>query len=157
MNIMTQHISAAARTATRTVRQSKDNDMASRQISPYRRSRAAALALVSFLLAGLAPAAFAQPASQWSSGRVVDNAAPLAFGMDVQQTASALKTPLIYVRGRPGDEIFMAERHVGGSGLMPRTDRLYLQFRRHRLTGWKGDWGQPWIWSSGAPAAGIWR
>jgi hypothetical protein len=24
--------------------------------------------------------------------------------------------------------------------------RLYLQFRNGRLAGWKGDWGQNWMW-----------
>jgi len=39
----------------------------------------------------------------------------------------------------------MAVRHVGGSWFFPRDDRLYLQFRGGRLTGWKGDWGERWI------------
>ena len=62
------------------------------------------------------------------------------------QAARALGTPLNYVRGRPGDEIFLAFRNVGGSGLFYKKDRLYLQFRKGRLAGWKGDWGENWMW-----------
>jgi hypothetical protein len=53
--------------------------------------------------------------------------------------------PLAYVAGRPGNEVFVAAR-PGGSGYFPRDDRLYLQFRKGRLTGWKGDWGKRWMW-----------
>ena len=52
-----------------------------------------------------------------------------------------LGTTLIYVRGRPGDEMFLALPNVKGSALSDRKDGLYLQFRHGRLTGWKGDWG----------------
>ena len=54
--------------------------------------------------------------------------------------------PLNYISGRPGDEIFLAFRNIGGSGLFFKKDRLYLQFRKGRLAGWKGDWGQNWMW-----------
>ena len=55
-------------------------------------------------------------------------------------------TPLTLIRGRPGDEIYLALRDIGGSGFFNRKDRLYLQFRRGRLAGWKGDWGRNWMW-----------
>ena len=76
----------------------------------------------------------------------LSNNVPLVFGMDAEDAARALGTPLNYVRGRPGDEIFLAFRNVGGSGLFLIKDRLYLQFRKGRLAGWKGDWGQNWMW-----------
>ena len=76
----------------------------------------------------------------------LSNNAPLAFGMDPEDAARALGTPLNYVRGRPGDEIFLAFRNTGGSGLFPNRHRLYLQFRHGRLAGWKGDWGHNWMW-----------
>jgi hypothetical protein len=76
----------------------------------------------------------------------LSNNTPLAFGMGAEDAARALGTPLNYVRGRPGDEIFLAFRNVGGSGLFPVKDRLYLQFRNGRLAGWKGDWGHNWMW-----------
>jgi hypothetical protein len=76
----------------------------------------------------------------------LSNNTPLAFGMDQQQAANALGTPLTFIRGRPGDEIYLALRDIGGSGFFNRKDRLYLQFRRGRLAGWKGDWGRNWMW-----------
>jgi hypothetical protein len=76
----------------------------------------------------------------------LSNNTPLVFGMDAEDAARALGTPLNYVSGRPGDEIFMTFRHAGGSGLFPIKDRLYLQFRKGRLAGWKGDWGHNWMW-----------
>jgi hypothetical protein len=76
----------------------------------------------------------------------LSNNVPLVFGMDAEDAARALGTPLNYVRGRPGDEIFLAFRNIGGSGLFPHKDRLYLQFRKGRLAGWKGDWGHNWMW-----------
>lgn len=76
----------------------------------------------------------------------LSNTTPLVFGMDAQDAASALGSPLQYVRGRPGEEIFLAFRNVGGNGLFYKKDRLYLQFRKGRLAGWKGDWGHNWMW-----------
>jgi hypothetical protein len=76
----------------------------------------------------------------------LSNNTPLVFGMDAEDAARALGTPLNYIRGRPGDEIFLAFRDIGGSGLFLHKDRLYLQFRKGRLAGWKGDWGHSWMW-----------
>jgi hypothetical protein len=76
----------------------------------------------------------------------LSNNTPLAFGMGVEDTSRALGTPLNYISGRPGDEIYLAFRNIGGSGLFFQKHRLYLQFRKGRLAGWKGDWGQNWMW-----------
>jgi hypothetical protein len=76
----------------------------------------------------------------------LSNNTPLAFGMDAAGTSRALGVPLNYISGRPGDEIFLAFRNFGGSGLFYVKDRLYLQFRKGRLAGWKGDWGHNWMW-----------
>ena len=76
----------------------------------------------------------------------LSNNTPLAFGMDAVAATRALGAPLNYISGRPGDEIFLAIRTAGGSGFFDRRDRLYLQFRHGRLTGWKGDWGRNWMW-----------
>jgi hypothetical protein len=76
----------------------------------------------------------------------LSNNTPLVFGMDAADASRALGEPLSYVSGRPGDEIYLAIRNIGGAGLFNRHDRLYLQFRKGRLTGWKGDWGQNWMW-----------
>jgi hypothetical protein len=74
------------------------------------------------------------------------NNTPLAFGMAAGDAARALGVPLNYVKGRPGDEVYLAFRDIGGSGLFPHRHRLYLQFRGGRLAGWKGDWGKNWMW-----------
>lgn len=68
------------------------------------------------------------------------NIAPLAFGMTPAEASVALGAPLVYVRGRPGSEVFVAERNAGVPGLYPVGERLFLQFRRGGLTGWKKDW-----------------
>jgi len=106
----------------------------------------------------LIAASAAQPApagaQQWTPGAVprapftatLSNNTPLVFGMDVSDASRALGEPLSYVRGRAGDEIYLAIRNIGGSGLFPYRHRLYLQFRGGRLAGWKGDWGHNWMW-----------
>jgi hypothetical protein len=76
----------------------------------------------------------------------LSNNRPLAFGMDVEQVSAALKQPLQYVSGLPGNEIYLALRNLGGSGLINHHDRLFLQFRNGRLAGWKEDYGRNWMW-----------
>jgi hypothetical protein len=65
----------------------------------------------------------------------------LQFGMNADQVSQVLGVPLTYVRGRHGNELFLAIPNVKGSALSIRSDALYLQFRKGRLSGWKGDWG----------------
>ncbi|MGE5156642.1 MAG: hypothetical protein ACM3OF_00710 [Gemmatimonas sp.] len=93
------------------------------------RTRHPAFLLLSFWLA-LTPAFGQTP-----------NGVPLHFGMRPEEASQALGVPLNYVRGRPGNELLLAIPDVKGSALSIRSDGLYLQFRRGRLTGWKGDWG----------------
>ena len=69
------------------------------------------------------------------------NSTPLTFGMTADQASEALGVQLIHVRGGPGEEMYLALPNVKGSALSDRRDGLYLQFRRGKLTGWKGDWG----------------
>ena len=69
------------------------------------------------------------------------NSTPLTFGMTADQASQVLGVQLIYVRGRRGDEMYLALPNVKGSALSDRRDGLYLQFRHGKLTGWKGDWG----------------
>ncbi len=66
---------------------------------------------------------------------------PLTFGMTLDQASVALGVQLLYVRGRPGDELLVALPNVKGATLASRSDGLYLQFRHGRLSAWKGDWG----------------
>ena len=76
----------------------------------------------------------------------LSNITPLVVGMNIDAATQALGTQLSYVSGRPGDEVFLAHRNVGGSGLFDHNDQLYLQFRQGRLAAWKGDWGHNWMW-----------
>ncbi|KRP87860.1 hypothetical protein ACVMIH_001098 [Bradyrhizobium sp. USDA 4503] len=69
------------------------------------------------------------------------NSVPLAFGMSADQASRSLGVPLNYVRGTPGNELFVALPNVRGSVLSRRSDGLYLQFGKGRLIAWKGDWG----------------
>lgn len=69
------------------------------------------------------------------------NSTPLTFGMTADQASQVLGVQLIYVRGRRGEEMYLALPNVKGSALSDRRDGLYLQFRHGKLAGWKGDWG----------------
>jgi hypothetical protein len=77
----------------------------------------------------------------YAQQRLSPNGVPLAFGMTADQAAQALGVPLNYVRGRPGNELYVAISNVKGSILSSRSDGLYLQFGKGHLIAWKGDWG----------------
>jgi hypothetical protein len=81
------------------------------------------------------------PACAQQAVSAVPAGVPLAFGMTADEAAQALGVPLAYVRGRPGNELLLALPNVKGAIFASRSDGLYLQFRRGRLAGWKGDWG----------------
>ena len=103
----------------------------------------AALLLATALV--LTPAALsAEPRAPAPFTRTLSNTVPLAFGMNALEATAALGVPLVYVRGRPGNETFAAERP--SPVYLNREARLFLQFRNGRLTGWKGDWGRNWMW-----------
>jgi hypothetical protein len=114
------------------------------------RAGASAALIVAAWMVGFAPAG-AQHLAPFTPAHAnftatLSNNTPLAFGMNAQDATRALGAPLSYVSGRPGNEIYLTIRHAGGSGFFPRNDRLYLQFRNGRLAGWKGDWGERWMW-----------
>ena len=90
--------------------------------------------------------AHAQQTSPTPFTTTLSNITPLVFGMSPDEATAALGTPLVYVDGPPGGEIFLTTRDVGGSGFTFRHDPLYLQFRDGRLTGWKADWSRNWMW-----------
>ena len=92
------------------------------------------------LMAGLVAGSIAAIGPSPAAAQAANNT-PLAFGMNVDEASAALGTSLVYVRGRPGNEMFLALPNVKGSALSDRRDGLYLQFRRGKLEGWKGDWG----------------
>ncbi len=77
--------------------------------------------------------------------QTLSNTTPLVFGMNPDDAAAALQSPLTYVSGRPGNEMFVAQRPLGG-WFFGRDGLLYLQFRKGALTGWKGDWASNWMW-----------
>lgn len=93
------------------------------------------------LIVSLSGAAALPAHAQQAVAAPAPNNTPLAFGMDAEQASLALGVTLNYVRGRPGGEMYLALPNVKGSALSDRRDGLYLQFRRGRLEGWKGDWG----------------
>ena len=113
------------------------------------RNANAALVLLAGSLLAVGGTAFAQGATL--DGRppftaTLSNHTPLVFGMDVSEVSAALRQPLQYVSGTPGEEIYLALRNQGGSGLINHHDRLFLQFRNGRLAGWKEDYGRNWMW-----------
>jgi hypothetical protein len=100
---------------------------------------AVATAVLAIVIAG---ATLSPARAQQGTSTAAPNNTPLSFGMDADQASRALGVPLIYVRGRPGNEMYLALSNVKGSALANRYDGLYLQFRHGRLEGWKGDWGE---------------
>jgi hypothetical protein len=69
-----------------------------------------------------------------------NNIAPLAFGMTPAEAEAALGAPLAYAWGRRGSETFVAQYPIRVGTWRPADERVTLQFRRGRLTGWKHDW-----------------
>jgi hypothetical protein len=96
---------------------------------------------VGLVTLGIALASLSAVRASYKAQPTLASGAPLSFGMSADEAAAALGVPLSYVRGRPGSELLLALPNVKGSALTIRSDGLYLQFRRGRLTGWKGDWG----------------
>jgi hypothetical protein len=89
----------------------------------------------------LASVASKPASSQLTVKAALPHGAALQFGMNAGQVSQVLGVRLTYVRGRPGNELYLAIPNVKGSALSIRSDGLYLQFRKGRLSGWKGDWG----------------
>jgi hypothetical protein len=81
------------------------------------------------------------PASAQSAFAPRNATLPLSFGMTPDQASQSLGVPLTYVRGTVGNELLLAVPNIKGAALSIRSDGLYLQFRKGKLTGWKGDWG----------------
>ncbi|KWV54211.1 hypothetical protein AS156_00270 [Bradyrhizobium macuxiense] len=98
--------------------------------------RSLALVLVGLVIALSVPSGAAR-----AQQRLAPNSTALTFGMTADQASRALGVPLSYVRGRPGNELFVARPNVKGSIFSNRSDGLYLQFGRGHLIAWKGDWG----------------
>jgi hypothetical protein len=99
------------------------------------------LGAAAVVIVAISGAALSSACAQQILTATVPNGVPLSFGMNPEEASLALGVTLNYVRGRPGDEMFVALPNVKGSALANRKDGLYLQFRRGKLEGWKGDWG----------------
>lgn len=102
-----------------------------------------ALAALLFALS-LLPASAGELRSRAPFLATLSNNTPLVFGMTPDDASAALGAPLQYVRGKPGNEMFIVPRP--NPGLFNREVRLFLQFRHNRLAGWKGDWSRNWMW-----------
>jgi hypothetical protein len=78
---------------------------------------------------------------------VRSNALPLAFGMTPDVAAAALESPLAHAGGRRDSDIYYTEKIAVATGFIIRErQRLWLQFRHGRLTGWRYDWDRPMVW-----------
>jgi len=78
---------------------------------------------------------------------VRSNAPPLAFGMTPEVAAAALESPLARISGRRDSDMYYTERTALATGFIVHSrQRLWLQFRHRRLTGWKYDWDRPIAW-----------
>jgi hypothetical protein len=79
---------------------------------------------------------------------VRSNALPLAFGMTPEIASAALESPLTRIAaGGRGSDIYYAEGTSLATGFIVRErERLWMQFRNGRLTGWKYDWDRPMAW-----------
>ena len=71
---------------------------------------------------------------------------PLVFGMSADQVARVVGAPLIYLSGRRGSERYLVERPATVPGFYTVDTHIVLQFRRHRLTGWRRDWQMRPYW-----------
>ncbi|WP_423882809.1 hypothetical protein [Bradyrhizobium sp.] len=111
-----------------------------------RRRNFLALAMGAMAWPAIALAQQSAPASPQPFTATLSNNTPLVFGMGVEDASQALGRPLSYVSGSSGNEVYLAIRNAGGSGLIGHNDRLYLQFRNGKLAGWKGDWSRNWMW-----------
>lgn len=80
---------------------------------------------------------------------VRSNSLPLAFGMTPEVASAALQSPLTLVANgrRRGSSIYYAEQTAVATGfIVAERQRLWMQFRGDRLSGWKYDWDRPSAW-----------
>jgi hypothetical protein len=79
---------------------------------------------------------------------VRSNTLPLAFGMTPDVASAALQSPLTPVAsGRRGSSIYYTEQTAVTAGfIVAERQRLWMQFRDGRLSGWTYDWDRPMAW-----------
>jgi hypothetical protein len=72
----------------------------------------------------------------------------LRFGMTPEEAASALGGNLVLVKSGRDSEIYAMQRPAAIPGVYPPwvNERIYLQFRKGALTGWKNEWDARKYW-----------
>ena len=72
----------------------------------------------------------------------------LHFGMTADEVASVYGPNMTFVLNRRDSEIYVVQRPAAIPGVYPPfvSERLYLQFRKGRLTGWKNEWDARKFW-----------
>ncbi len=72
----------------------------------------------------------------------------LRFGMTPQEVASVYGGNLALVGSRRDSEIYVVQQPAAIPGVYPPfvSERLFLQFRKGALTGWKNEWDARKYW-----------
>jgi hypothetical protein len=72
----------------------------------------------------------------------------LHFGMTTEEASAIFGTSMSYVARGRDSEIYTVSQPAPIPGVYPPwvDERLYLQFRQGRLTGWKNEWGARKFW-----------
>jgi hypothetical protein len=72
----------------------------------------------------------------------------LHFGMSTEEAAATFGASMVYVTERHGGEIYLVRGPAPIPGIYPPyvEERLYLQFRKGKLTGWKNEWDARKFW-----------
>jgi len=72
----------------------------------------------------------------------------LRYGMTPDEVAGVFGSNMSFVVNRRESEIYVVQQPAAIPGIYPPwvTERLYLQFRSGRLTGWKNEWDARKFW-----------
>ncbi|HWJ99216.1 MAG TPA: hypothetical protein VNR41_00725 [Xanthobacteraceae bacterium] len=72
----------------------------------------------------------------------------LRFGMTPDEVASVYGGSLVRVKSLRDSEIYVVQQPAAIPGVYPPlvSERLYLQFRKGALTGWKNEWNARKYW-----------
>lgn len=72
----------------------------------------------------------------------------LRFGMTTGEVASVYGDRMSLVSNRRGAATYVVQQPAAVPGIYPPLlgERLYLQFRKDRLTGWKNEWNARDLW-----------
>lgn len=72
----------------------------------------------------------------------------LRFGMTAGEVAALYGARMSFVANRRDAEIYVVQQPAAIPGIYPPaiTERMYLQFRNGRLTGWKNEWDARKFW-----------